>query len=62
MTYIDGPFGKNAGEPMSWQDHTWDRLAWIYGADRADNITTGKDPKTSADLRAWRQLGRKEAA
>lgn len=41
---------------------TFGRLAWQYGPDRAALIMDGKDPKTKADLMAWRHLGRRPSA
>lgn len=46
----------------SWADHTRRALAWQYGETRADAIMAGRDPKTQADLAAWRQLGRRRVA
>lgn len=43
------------------QDAQWSheaRLIWLYGPDRTGDIISGKDPKTNADLAAWRALGR----
>jgi len=41
------------------QDMTWSRLASCHGPDRADRIMAGDDPKTNADIQAWRTLGRR---
>lgn len=40
-----------------WMTPTELRLAWLYGAERAARIIEGRDPKTEADLAAWRRLG-----
>jgi hypothetical protein len=34
-----------------------DRLRWAHGDARAAQIITGQDPKTNADLAAWKRLG-----
>jgi hypothetical protein len=47
----------NAGEPSRYDAPTRRRLVWAYGADRAREIITGRDPTTQADIAAWRQLG-----
>lgn len=55
-SYINNP--ARAGEPgHDWDLHTYQRLAWAYGYERADSIIDGRDPATLADLRAWRRLG-----
>jgi hypothetical protein len=41
---------------------TFARLAWQYGPDRASLIMDGKDPKTKADIMAWRHLGARDVA
>ena len=47
------------GEPgHDWQAHTFDRLRWAHGENRARAIAMGIDPATNADLKAWRELGR----
>ena len=47
---------------VDWRAVTWDRLAWSYGADRADRIQSGKDPSAQMDLARWHALGRRSAA
>jgi hypothetical protein len=34
-----------------------DRLRWAHGNEHAARIIAGKDPKTNADLAAWKRLG-----
>ena len=46
-------------EGHSWLRHTYSRLAWQYGHERAFLIMVGKDEPTKADLKAWRRLGRR---
>jgi hypothetical protein len=58
--YCHGP-GINE-DPHDWRAFTQRRLAWLYGPERADFIESGRDPKTLADLLAWRKLGRRDAA
>lgn len=40
-----------------YDPETVDRLSWAHGAHRAAQIVAGNDPKTQADLAAWRRLG-----
>jgi hypothetical protein len=46
-------------EGHSWLRHTYSRLAWLYGHERAFHIMVGSDERTKADLKAWRSLGRR---
>jgi hypothetical protein len=48
-------------EGHSWLRHTYSRLAWLYGHERAFRIMVGKDEQANADLKAWRRLGRRSA-
>lgn len=61
MTYLDSPpqlrrWGcTHPGH--YWGAHTFDRLAWLYGPERAQAIRAGRDPQTNNDVAAWRNLG-----
>lgn len=61
MTYIDSsPQVRRWGEISEghlWGAHTFDRLAWQYGPERAQQIRAGRDQQTNEDLAAWRRLG-----
>ncbi len=35
---------------------TMERLVWIYGEARAEQIAAGRDPKTQRDIAAWNRL------
>lgn len=65
-TYIDTPeverWGKLVYEGHFWEAHTFTRLEWLYGTERARAIMAGRDPATLADLEAWNALGRRDAA
>ncbi len=62
-TYIDGdpdrelysPCGQVC-QPFSWAAFTFNRLEWLYGAQRARAITSGRDPATNTDLAKWNNL------
>lgn len=60
----DGDAGTSYlnGDGIDWRAMAWDRLAWRHGADHADRVHAGKDPRTQSDLKAWRELGRRSAA
>jgi hypothetical protein len=53
------PFNKSQDITHSWLDFTYDRLAWLYGDERAVNNYL---PSANADLRAWLALGKKGRA
>lgn len=40
-----------------YDDFTIQHLRWRYGDARTQQIVAGKDPKTNADLAAWKRLG-----
>lgn len=64
-TYISTPENWCRGryDPgFSWEEHTERRLAWLYGAQRAEAMMAGRDAATNADLAAWSSLGRRKAA
>lgn len=62
-SYISGLYAPYMiGECVDWDLKTWERLAFIYGPERASLIQEGRDPKTQADLAAWRNLGQRSAA
>lgn len=56
-----GSYSMQAVCTHSWAAHTRLALTWHYG-DRADLIQSGRDPKTQADLTAWRALGERRVA
>lgn len=69
MTYIDNPptvrwhRGALVEYPGHfWRAHTLDRLAFLYGHERARRIMGGADPAANADLAAWNNLGQRSAA
>lgn len=65
MTYIDTPPSDRPWNPYPgffWGAFTFDRLAWLYGPQRAQAMRAGRDPATNADIEAWNRLGRKVAA
>lgn len=51
----DGP----TDDGHSWLRHTYARLAWQYGHERAFRIMVGSDERSNADLKAWNRLGRR---
>lgn len=57
VTTIFRDDAERAAEAL--QTMTWERLASCHGPDRADRIMAGQDPKTNADIQAWRALGRR---
>lgn len=65
-SYIDTPpIYRSWGcvhEGHYWKAHTFDRLAFIYGHARAQQIMGGNDPDTQADVARWNALGRRAAA
>jgi type II secretory pathway component PulK len=38
-------------------ERLWAALVWNYGYERAQDIVSGKDEATNADIQAWRMLG-----
>lgn len=60
-SYIDH---RNEGRTIthSWDDYTHQRLAWLYGPERALEILAKRDERTNADLARWSALGRRAAA
>lgn len=61
MTYIDQPAQVRRWGVIHpghyWGAHTFDRLAWLYGHERAQAMRAGRDTQTNHDVAAWRQLG-----
>ncbi len=53
----------NHAPPITYQtkiiriQHTYARLTWLHGSDRAHRIVNGQDDATQADIAAWRKFG-----
>jgi hypothetical protein len=43
-----------------WGEFTRDRLCWLYGEELGHAKADGVEPRTRADLAAWRRLGRSQ--
>lgn len=44
------------------QKEVYARLRWAHSDERALAIISGCDPRTEADIKAWRELGRRSDA
>jgi len=62
-SYIDTPPCPVDGwQGFDWRLHTYSRLEWLYGPERAYRIHRGADPETQLDVERWNRLGTRDAA